>query len=369
MLSPEQYKAKIEAARIASLPKESKANGLSQPAPDSQAVSLSPIPASVDKGIPTPGFRLPDNDEGTTKSDAVSESVRIEQRAGEASGNTETSIGLQHEGNSAKRDSTDVISSLVAVTNELVLQEIQKEKELPAAEAANITQSTPIIEDINASVTSIDPQEAYCEACGKSVEDCDCIPDEDSEADDETAILASLGISKDKQEIFKQKEDTAKEANGKDLDAIISSSDIEANTLSAAEIVAREYATTEDELRIFSNIFNQTTDKVKDLLPDQLEQKILHLDKAIKAIQAMQQACKRLATDKLDKETTKEKAERKEREKTYKVPRRRGSDEVDSTGALKTKEIGKLSKRDSLVKTLMLAGLTKEKAEAMADGN
>lgn len=341
MLTPEQYKAKIEAARIASLAK-GKDNGSSEPATNPATIPSETIPASEHKGVSTNGLGLPDNDARGTEQNVIPGSN--DTGAGTKSNNSETSPGLQHEGNS------EVLSE----------QPLTFTANVGIVDDKNVIIPTPIIEE---SIAVIDPSDAYCDECGKPVEDCDCIPSDDEES--EASILASLGISKEKQETFKAKESTA---NDKDISTLLENG-MEAGALSAAEIVAREYTVTEDELIVFRNAFNQTHEKVKDLLPDQLEQKVLHLDKVIKLIQAMQQACKRLASDKLEKETAKEKAERKEREKSYKIPRRRGSDEVDSTGALKTKEVGSKTKREKLIATLMLAGLSKEKAEALADGN
>lgn len=334
MLSPAEYKAKIEAMK----------NGLPKPAPTTEAVSSSSIPESIDARVSKDATGYTANDGSGVKSDAVSGTN--DNSSGTANSDTEASPTVLNAGDSEACAESALVSSIVAATNAVVMEEIANENQ----------------------EATIDPQEAYCEACNKSVEDCDCVPDEELEVESEAAILASLGISKEQQETFKKSEPLPT-TNDKDISAIVASDNTEDNLNSAAEIVAREYATNEDDLIVFRNIFNQTHEKVKDLLPDQLEQKILHLDKVIKAIQAMQQACKRLASDKKEKETKEEKAARYEREKKYKVPRRRGSDEVDATGALKKNIKGGKSKRDNLIETLMKAGLSREKAEAMADGN
>lgn len=310
MLTPEEYKKKLEAMK----------NGLSQPAANPAPLPLPSTPAPVNMGL------LPSESEYTnTDTGAVqdTDTRRKESSQSLQASNTEASSGMQSASNDKALSSDNV-------------EQIKEDNAL------------------------IDPAEAYCDDCGKDISECDCIPTED---ESEASILASLGITQTQIDKHKASND-----NGKDLDAIINNSAIEENALSAAEIVAREYATTEDELIIFRNIFNQTHEKVKDLFPDQLEQKILHLDRAIKGIQAMQQACKRLASDKLEKESAKEKAERREREKSYKVPRRRTSEEVDAHGAKKEIKGGKTS-RDKLIANLMLAGISREKAEAMADGN
>lgn len=344
MLSPEEY-AKKQKEMLAAIGKD-KDNGLSQSAPNVTPTTPSSISQDENTRIRLPEHDARGNDStaGTVESDAVS--ARPDNTDTAKDSVTETSNGLQHEG-----DNEDVLSSNVTAIEVVDVSE----------KLSNESQ-----EELDKEYTSIDPADAYCDECGKDIADCDCLPTDDTEGQSEAEILASLGISAEQANKFKP--EPIHSDNGKDIENLTTNTDIESNLLSAAEIVAREYATTEDDLIVFRNIFNETHEKVKDLFPDQLEQKIMHLERVIKAIQAMQQACARLKSDKIEKETSKEKAERKEREKKYKIPRRRGSDEVDKEGALKTKEVGKLSKRDKLIADLIKAGLSKDKAEALADG-
>jgi hypothetical protein len=316
-----------------------KDNGVSQPAADIKAASLPPIASDVNTGVSEPDSGRSDTDSGKSKSVIVS-GLNTNRNTAAENSNTEISTGLQHASD---------------------LQDSNQQSLIPAAIPTLIIANTSMPKLTEKDIAI--PQESlYCDDCNNDIADCTC-NGEDTETEEE--ILASIGIVKPAPAPI-----IPATNNGKELNTVLGDGAIEDKIIDAAEIVAKEYAISTDDLKVFYNIFNQTTEKVKDLLPDQLEQKIMHLDRVIGAIKTMQTACKRLASDKLSKETKKEKAERAEREKSYKVPRRRTADYdgVDATGAIKTKEIGKLTKRDKLIKDLMLAGLSKEKATAIADG-
>jgi len=133
-------------------------------------------------------------------------------------------------------------------------------------------------------------------------------------------------------------------------------------TINIQAVLAAEFNSSEDDIELFRKIYVQTGQAVIKLSIIELTDRITQCQKAIKIIEALQQACIRVKKDKLDKETSDERVKRLEAEKNYKIPARRKG--VDKFGAaMPVKE----SAREKLINKFMKSGMSREKAEKLLD--